>query len=148
MLVCDPVRATLIALIALGVAVVGLAAAQTAANVALAGTGWNAIELYGTSIPPRPADVRPHLLFGADGRVSGSDGCNRLTGGYSVKQDGISFGPSISTRMACPAEDDVARQFQTAMKDAAQWRITNEHLEFYGATGKPLATFERRVTTP
>ena len=45
----------------------------------LEGTAWNAIELYGTAVSGdvAPPDRRPHLVFGAAGQLSGSDGCNR-----------------------------------------------------------------------
>ena len=44
-------------------------------------TAWNAIELYGTAVAPDavPQDRRPYLVFGTGGRLSGADGCNRLT---------------------------------------------------------------------
>src|SRR5262245_28821863 len=58
----------------------------------LAGTAWRAVELVGTAIPKQPsADNEPHLVFGTDGRVSGADGCNRLTGPFTEKGDAITF---------------------------------------------------------
>jgi heat shock protein HslJ len=50
----------------------------------LEGTSWNAIELEGTAVAVDAADRRPHLVFGAGGRLSGADGCNRLTGTYAT----------------------------------------------------------------
>jgi heat shock protein HslJ len=45
----------------------------------------------------------PHLLFDpATRRVSGFTGCNRLSGGYTVEGDRLTFGPMATTRMACP----------------------------------------------
>ena len=115
----------------------------------LAGTAWNATELYGTAVSAdvAPSDRRPHLLFGADGRLSGADGCNRLTGPYTVKANGITFGQIAGTQMACPKTDEMANRFRAALKGTSHWSILNERLEFYGATGKPLAVFERRPAT-
>jgi heat shock protein HslJ len=83
------------------------------------------------------------MLFGTDGRVSGSDGCNRLTGPYTVKGEAITFGPIAGTQMACPKTEEIANRLHAALKGASHWRIEGGRLQFYGATGKPLAVFER-----
>jgi putative lipoprotein len=116
----------------------------------LQGTAWNAVELYGTPVTEQSAASarRPHLVFGADGRVSGADGCNRLTGPYTVKANGITFGLIASTQMACPDTAELADRFRAALKGTSHWRIVRGRLEFYGATGKPLAVFERRPAAP
>ena len=109
-------------------------------------TAWNAIELYGAAVSGDAAlpERRPHLVFGAGGRLSGADGCNRLSGRYSVKGNALSFGQIASTRMACPAIDEVANRFQAALKGTSHWSFVKDRLELYGATGKALALFERR----
>ena len=37
-----------------------------------------------------------------DNRVSGSTGCNRITGGFEARGKTITFGQMATTRMACP----------------------------------------------
>ena len=74
----------------------------------LAGTRWKLVELNG-----KPAEVydnqpEPHLLFnpeGAQGRISGSDGCNSLIGSYTLQGDRIGFSQLGSTMMLCPKGD-------------------------------------------
>lgn len=44
------------------------------------------------------------LELDADGRASGSAGCNRYTGSYSFVDGELSFGPLAATRMMCPDE--------------------------------------------
>lgn len=126
-------------------AMLGGPSPQTESND-LKGTAWNAVELYDAALPAdsAPADRRPHLVFGADGRLSGADGCNRLTGPYTVKANGITFGAIAGTRMACPKTDELAARFNAALKGTSHWSIVKDRLEFYGATGKPLAVFEKR----
>jgi Asp-tRNA(Asn)/Glu-tRNA(Gln) amidotransferase A subunit family amidase/heat shock protein HslJ len=115
----------------------------------LVGTAWNAVELSGTALPQQSAPERaPHLVFAADGKLSGADGCNRLSGSYTVKSDAITFGPIASTRMACPGAEEIARRFLAALRGTGHWRLTEGRMEFYGATGKPLAVFERRPPAP
>lgn len=112
----------------------------------LSDTAWNAIELYGAAVPKdvAPADRRPHLVFAAGGRLSGADGCNRLTGSYTAKANGLTFGQLAGTQMACPNTDAIAGRFRAALQGTSHWSLVNQRLEFYGATGKPLAVFERR----
>ena len=113
----------------------------------LEGSAWNAVEVYGTPVAmdANAPDRAPHLVFGKEGRVSGADGCNRLTGPYTVKANGLTFGQLAGTRMACPDNDDLAKRFQAALKGTSHWSIVSGRLEIYGATGKPLAVFERRA---
>jgi heat shock protein HslJ len=112
----------------------------------LAGTAWSAVEVDGTTIPrsSSTSDRDPHLAFGEDGRVSGADGCNRLTGSYMTKDNAIAFGAMASTQMACAAGSETARRFREALQATSHWSLVKERLEFYGSTGKPLIVFERR----
>jgi heat shock protein HslJ len=122
-------------------------ASQSTPN-GLAGTAWNAIELYGTAVAPLEAR-RPHLVFGpseslAAGRLAGADGCNSLGGPYTVKGNGITLGQLRSTAIACPQTAEITTRFRAALQGTSHWSIVKERLEFYGATGTPLAVFERR----
>ena len=130
-----------------GTAAKAAPSAQAGAD-ALEGTAWRAVELAGAPVEA-PSDGRePHLVFEAAGRLAGADGCNRLTGSYSVKGEAITFGQLASTQMACPGTEETVRRFRGALKGTSHWRITAGRLEFYGATGKALAVFERRTAAP
>ncbi|WP_334122824.1 META domain-containing protein [Glutamicibacter sp.] len=56
--------------------------------------------LWGSKIPKRP-----WLEFLDDGKVVGSDGCNRLFGTWSEAQD-VEFIALAGTRMFCEGVDD------------------------------------------
>jgi copper homeostasis protein (lipoprotein) len=109
------------------------------------GTAWNAVELYGKAVTTRSGagDRQPYLVFGADGRMSGADGCSWLTAPYTVTASGITFGKLAGTETAC-ANSEMAEQFRGVIVSASQWRIVMGRLEFYGATGERFAVFERR----
>jgi putative lipoprotein len=111
----------------------------------LEATYWKAIEFQGM---PVPASREAHLVFQVAGRLAGSDGCNRITGSYELKGDGISFGQLAGTQMACPDTAEVERRFRAALKGTSHWRIKGNRLEFRGATAKPLAVFQGRAQTP
>lgn len=77
----------------------------------LEGTKWGLTGLlFGSqdtgAVSSVPAGVTATLQLDA-GRVSGSDGCNRFTGAYSVEGDTLTFTQLATTKMACmgPAEE-------------------------------------------
>ena len=111
----------------------------------LQSTYWKAIELAGKPIPAQSGTREVHLVFQADGRMSGSDGCNRIAGAYEVNEDRIAFGQTIGTRMACQGTGEIEQGFRAALKDANRWRIADERLELLDAAGGRLAVFEGRA---
>jgi putative lipoprotein len=66
----------------------------------------NPIDLAGTEwgLAGDVGKAARFIQFRADGRVTGSSGCNRFTG--KCAQDGgtLTMGPLATTRMACPPE--------------------------------------------
>jgi heat shock protein HslJ len=67
-------------------------------------TAWRVSSINGMEIP---AEQGALISFG-DGRMSGSVGCNRLGADYKFSNRAVSFGPVMSTKMACP--DPVGKQ--------------------------------------
>ncbi|MGR3636275.1 MAG: YbaY family lipoprotein [Shimia sp.] len=66
----------------------------------------------------------PQMRFEADGRVSGSSGCNRFTGSVDLSGGGFAFGPLASTRMACPgALSEQETQFFAALERVAGYDL-------------------------
>jgi putative lipoprotein len=118
------------------------------ANRPLGGTYWRAVELAGKPTPSQNATREVHLVFQAADRVSGSDGCNRITGSYERKGDGITFGLMAGTQMACADNADIEQGFRAALKGASRLRIAGDRLELLDATGSRLAAFEGRAQTP
>ena len=54
------------------------------------------------STTPAVPDVEATLIFGEDGTLSGSTGCNDLGGDYTVEGDQITLGQTVSTLILCP----------------------------------------------
>ncbi len=86
---------------------------------------------YGPAAAPTPAvaDVDATLKFDADGKVGGSGGCNSLGGDYKVEGDQITFGPIISTMMAC-AEPIMSQEgtVTKVMNESASYKIEGNTL--------------------
>jgi heat shock protein HslJ len=76
--------------------------------------------------------------FGTDGRVSGSGGCNRFSGEYTLEGDSLAIGPVASTRMACFEPEGVGEQesaYFAALARTASWTFRDERLQLRAADG-------------
>jgi heat shock protein HslJ len=101
--------------------------AQPADPSPLAGTRWQLVEMNGA--------VEPFvtLAFDDQGRVSGSGGCNRYGGGYSIDGETIRFTDLFSTMMACP-HLQVEQAFFAALGSASTFELGDDSLIIrYGA---------------
>ncbi len=108
----------------------------------LEGTHWRAIELAGIPIPAQDPRREAFLLFQAGGRVSGSDGCNRLTGTFQLTRGVLTFGQMAGTLMACvDSSGEVERAFREMLKRAASLAIAGDRLELFDATGRRVGAF-------
>lgn len=63
----------------------------------LSETSWRILSVDGVDVQGQ----RPAELAFADGRMSGSAGCNRFNGTYSATDTTLTVGPLAMTRMAC-----------------------------------------------
>jgi heat shock protein HslJ len=79
-----------------------------------------------------------------DHRVSGSGGCNHITGTYQLDRQSLRFSQMASTMMACASGMDQERSYLQALEMVRTWKIKGQHLELYGEDGKLIARFEAR----
>ena len=61
----------------------------------------------------------PKVTFSADGRITGSSGCNTFMGRYDVDDQALSVGPLASTRRAC-ATSELQVQEQRFLQELQQ----------------------------
>ena len=89
--------------------------------------------------PGRPAEL---LLAVDQERVSGTDGCNRLAGGFRLAGEELSFSKLISTHMAClPAAMAYERRYGQALAKVRRWSIDKRNLLLHNAAGRTLLLF-------
>jgi heat shock protein HslJ len=130
-------------IIALGllsaIGLAGCASTNTATETpSLDGSAWVLASLPGRSLV---SDATPTARF-EDGRVAGTDGCNRYSMPFTVQGSMIEIGPiGASTRMAC-AESTMAQAeaFITALISARHFRRSDGTLELLDANGTVTAT--------
>ena len=106
---------------------------------------WKLTRLLDAEIKAPSGEQEPHFVLNPDThRVSGADGCNRLSGSYQIDGDRITFSQMISTMMACVEGTDTEKAFRDALNEVSTWKITGRQLELFDASGKLRATFESR----
>jgi heat shock protein HslJ len=111
----------------------------------LDGTAWVLSNLTGHTVV---AGAKPTLQFAGD-RVTGSDGCNRFSGRYTVTRQAFKVIPPLAaTQKACGPEIDAqARGFTEALGVAGSYRIRDGQLELLAASGAALATLVEQSAT-
>ena len=113
----------------------------------LTNTDWVLVAL-GERTSPAGAGGRPVTLrieTGSNAVAAGFAGCNRYTGPYTIRGDSITFGPSISTKMACAEGMDVEQNYLTMLPRIVRYSVADSTLTFFGQSG-PLATLRNRPT--
>ena len=107
----------------------------------LSGTRWSLVSIGGS---PVLASESTSLQFDK-GRLSGSDGCNRYSTGYSAAEGRLKIGPNIaSTRMACPAPIlEEATTFIGMLARTAGFRLDGERMTLLDSSGLPLAALKK-----
>ena len=118
----------------------GLPAQQSGAT--LEGVEWQLEESIGLDgeLVEVPWDVLATANF-ADARVSGSTGCNRYSGSYTITDDGaLSISEVVSTMMAClPEADAVERAMLTALDRTVRAKLGVDRLSLIDADGRRAA---------
>ena len=91
----------------------------------LVATRWNVETLVDGDIASSvPAGTQAHLIVAADGTLSGSDGCNLVSGGAKAASGTIRFADIVTTKMAC--EPDKARLEQAVLAVLRAGDVTYE----------------------
>jgi heat shock protein HslJ len=123
------------------------AAAEKLGTIKLVSTYWKLVQLDGKEVVASGAR-EPHVVFDTDNRVAGSDGCNRVVGGYTSDGNKLSFSQLASTKMACPESDDAySAAYGKALSNVSQYTLNGDFLELKDSAGKLVARF-KSATAP
>lgn len=120
----------------------------TGATALLENTTWRLADLSGSPAIGSEGERGARLEFIADGgRVTGSTGCNRLTGTFTRTGEELRFGPTATTRMACldPRLNAQEQTFVAALTSTERHRIDGDTLVLIGRSG-PVARLLRVQT--
>jgi len=108
----------------------------------LEGAHWYLAQLSGQAVQGGDGPRAAHLFLDAEKkRLTGSGGCNRLVAAYTVQDTTLRFGDIAATKMACPRDMALERQFVQALGQVAGWRMRGSELELLDGAGQPVAGF-------
>lgn len=111
------------------------AIAQPLPNLAQAPSLQGSWRLANMTQPPFPTPMLPSNDLTADfanGRVSGSGGCNRFNGSYTTQGKQIKMGPLATTFKACEQGTmEQESRFLTAMQQATRYSVNQDGLQIY-----------------
>lgn len=106
---------------------------------------WVLTDLQGTPIVaggPRKEAPRLEISL-SEGRVTGTTGCNRLSGTIKADTRNILFGPLVTTRMACDSSiASIESKFLSELANPLTYRIGDGLLTFL-SKGKSVMTFKK-----
>jgi len=118
---------------------------ETTSSSALGNTYWKLVHLGDAPVNAASANQEPHIVLDSQThRVSGSGGCNRVSGSYQLAGDQLSFGQMVGTMMACAHGMDTERAFLNVLGQVKMWKMSGSTLELLDGAGKVLASFEER----
>jgi heat shock protein HslJ/uncharacterized membrane protein/membrane-bound inhibitor of C-type lysozyme len=108
----------------------------------IVGPRWSLVEMDGAAVP---ADAGIELRFDAEGRVSGSTGCNNLGGPVEVQDRRLRFGDLATTRRACldPARSAREQAFVSRLATVDGYTVGAGTLELHTG-GRPILHFSSR----
>jgi heat shock protein HslJ len=106
-------------------------------------TDWTLTNLGDVAVNAPSSAQTPHILLSrANHRVTGSGGCNRITGSYQLNGNGLRFSKMAATLMACVSGMETEKAFLHALEQVRTWKITGQQLELTDETGHPVARLE------
>jgi heat shock protein HslJ len=122
-------------------------ARATASSGSLAGTSWRA-----EGAAAAAGSTVPALTFDSAQHVSGTTGCNRVSGAIALDGSSLRFGPLMSSRRGCPGPVmEQESRFLRALEDCRTWRrassgtgasASGETLELLDASGAVVLRLE------
>ncbi|MDP9601924.1 META domain-containing protein [Variovorax sp. NFACC27] len=104
------------------------------------GPAWQLVQLGDE--PVAPGSGAQVQFDRSSGRVSGSGGCNRISGTFTRTGVALKIGQMASTRMACtdPARGANEAQFISALQSATSYRLAGPtRLALLDASGRTVA---------
>jgi heat shock protein HslJ len=127
----------------------GTSSPQAGTDLDLEGSSWvlSTLTVDGVETPAVPAATAT-LVFGPDGEVSGSTGCNRFIGEWEQDASALTISVAGSTMAACAAPE-LSEQEQLLLEALAQTgsaRQTGETLELLDGDSTVLLRYDASLT--
>ena len=108
---------------------------------------WTVISvLYDDAIRSVSAGAELTADFSADGRISGSTGCNSFHGDYTLEGTKLKIGPLAATKKACPTPEASEQEagYLAALESAVRIEQAGPQLTLLNAKGQMAVTLTNR----
>ena len=118
------------------------------AGLQLDGTGWTLTDyVSGGSTVQALNGTTLTMVFGDNGQITGSAGCNHYFASYGMKGTTITIGQAGSTEMYCTAPGVMEQEsaYLALLGRAASVTAVNDRLTFADATGMTILSFAKTV---
>lgn len=80
--------------------------------------------------------------FAADGKVTGSTGCNRYFGNYTRSESSLTLSQLGATQMMCMEDAmEIEHAFTRAMENVTGWKVIDNTLSLSDRSGKVIMEF-------
>jgi heat shock protein HslJ len=117
----------------------------TLASTGITGVEWQATGINNGkgALQSTAAGSTVTMLLDETGKVTGNATCNTYNGDYTIDGAKISFGPLMSTKMACEADELNAQEqaYLLALDNTTTWELANGVLTFRDDSGAMQATY-------
>lgn len=111
----------------------------------LENTSWQANGINNGKGGVVSSAATPHVIaMFADGKISGSAGCNNYSASYEISDSKIAIGPAMTTRRQCSEPEGVMTQeqaFLQALAAASQYKLAAGRLELRDSNGSLQVIF-------
>jgi heat shock protein HslJ len=120
----------------------------TTVPIILQGITWN-LSQYGSqgAMTDARGEPKPSIFFQSDGHISGSSGCNKFNGTFSVDNDRIQFGSLASTTKMCPTPDntliDQEQLIMLTLQQADHYVLEPDRLQIISSGNNRMLVFTR-----
>lgn len=112
----------------------------------LEGTSWRLVQIDGQSVAGGlHPQTEPRIQFDAEARrMTGSGGCNMVSGNYRRNGGVLRIGPVLSTRRACadPGLNALETRFVAVLEATTGYSLKGTQLTLLDARALPLAVLE------
>lgn len=117
-------------------------------DTSLEGSAWAVIGINNQTGGSQSVVIgtEPTLWFRADGRFTGTAGCNDMNGSYGVDEETIEIGQLVTTRMFCQSPEgvmDQERNMAVALNNAATYEVDGFSLNLRDADGHTVLNAQR-----
>lgn len=107
---------------------------------------WMLTHIGSLEFHPDSNNQMPSLEFNQPtNRFSGSDGCNRIMGSYTLNGSNLQFGQVAGTQMLCHGNTAVTNGFNAALPRVTSFRASGHRLSLLDSQGSILLQFESTI---